>query len=202
MTDDVALWRRAVRVFGVIALAYLIWRILDTVIRLIVWRSHWRPGLAALRRYNKRVVNPRALKKAGRGSTTAVHHTGRTSGRAYVTPVWAERSGQSIFIQLPYGTDVDWCRNVVAARGCVLDHRGARYDAVAPVIVPAAEARPHLPPFARKMHHLIGVESYLRLDICPDRRAGSTEDAAAGSHGGNPPLPAAGTRPKPPRQES
>jgi hypothetical protein len=70
---------------------------------------------------------------------TAVHHKGRKSGREYVTPVWAERVGQSFYIQLPYGTDVDWCHNVLADDGCTLENDGVRYDAVAPAIVPAAE---------------------------------------------------------------
>lgn len=94
-----------------------------------------------------------------------VHHTGRRSARAYATPVWGERCGQLFLIQLPYGTGVDWCRNVLAAGGCVLEHHGVRYDAVAPVIVPAAEAAPHLPPATRRMQRLAGAESYLRLDM-------------------------------------
>lgn len=112
-----------------------------------------------------------ATAEVTRKRTTAVHHTGRTSGRRYVTPVWAERVGRSVFIQLPYGTDVDWCRNVLAGGGCSLEHHGVRYHATAPTIVPATDVRPHLPPFPRTMQRLIGARSYLRLDIDPEGSA-------------------------------
>lgn len=137
-----------------------------TLFRMVVWRTRWRPGIDAVRWYNKRVENPIALKMGGQ-RITAIHHTGRKSGKEYVTPVWAERSGQWFFIQLPYGTDVDWCRNVLAGGCCALEHNGVRYDTVAPVIVPAAEVVPFLPPGLRRMQGLVGVESYLRLDISP-----------------------------------
>ncbi len=96
-----------------------------------------------------------------------IRHTGRKTGRDYVAQVWAERSGQSFFIQLPHGIDVDWCRNVLAAGCCALEHDGVRYETVAPAIVPAAEAAPHLPLGARRWHRMFGVDSYLRLSISP-----------------------------------
>jgi len=134
------------------------------VLVVIVWRTRWRPGIDAIRRLNKKVQNPAMLKAAGKRITT-VHHTGRKSGREYVTPVWAERSGQWFFIPLPYGTDVDWCRNVLAGGCCVLEREGVRYETATPVIVPAAEAVPLLPRGLRRRHRLVGVDSYLRLDI-------------------------------------
>jgi hypothetical protein len=65
------------------------------------------------------------------------------------------------------GTDVDWCRNVLAAGGCSLDHHGVRLDATAPVLVRAAEARSALPPATRMMQRLIGARWFLRLDTGP-----------------------------------
>lgn len=172
MTNNVALRRRVVLTVGGILLGYLIY----TAVLILIWRSRWQPAIDAVRRFNKkvgagtRVVPPGkpATAETTRKRTTAVHHTGRTSGKRYVTPVWAERVGQSFFIQLPYGTDVDWCRNVLAGGGCTLEHHGVRYHATAPTIVPAAEARPHLPPFPRTMQRLVGARSYLRLDINPE----------------------------------
>lgn len=140
-----------------------------TVVRVAVWRSRWKPALTAVRRYNKSVLNPVILKRRG-ATVTAVHHVGRRSGKPYVTPVWAERAGQSFFVHLPYGTDVDWCRNVLAGGGCTLEQAGVRYDVVAPVVVPAAEAEPHLTPASRRMHRLFGVRSYLRLDVAPEAK--------------------------------
>lgn len=161
MIHDVALWRRVVRMLGWVLFARLM---LPSLIRIVVWRSHWQPALDALRWFNKKTTNPQMLKRAGKRVTT-IHHKGRGSGKEYVTPVWAARVGRSFFVQLPYGTHVDWCRNVLAGGGCALEHEGGRYDTVAPVIVPAAEAAPLLPPMVRRMHRMFGVESYLRLDI-------------------------------------
>jgi hypothetical protein len=145
-----------------------------TVLRIVVWRARWQPGIDFFRRYNKIIGNPRALRVAGRPGEriTAVHHKGHKSGREYVTPVWAERVEQSFCIQLPYGTDVDWCHNVLADGGCTLENDGVRYDTIAPAIVSAAEAVPLLPPGLRRMQRLAAVESYLRLDITPaEKRA-------------------------------
>jgi len=161
-------WRRVVRPTVVVLTSLILGYLLQSALRIVLWRSHWQPGIDAMRKFNKR-FNFSASRTAGKkgSGTTAVHHVGRKSGRPYVTPVWAERVGETFFIQLPYGTDVDWCRNVLAAGRCTLEQNGVRYDAVAPLIVPAAEARPHLPPAARRMQRLVGAESYLRVDISP-----------------------------------
>lgn len=159
--------RRAVRWvatgLGIVALGYA----LQTLIPIVIWRSRWQPGIDALRGYMKRVGNRREVQRAGSpGSrTTAVHHVGRTSGRQYVTPVWAERVGDRFYIHLPYGTTTDWRRNVVAAGGCVLVHDGVSYETTAPVLLPAGEVRPLLPRATRRMQEVIGAEFYLRLDI-------------------------------------
>ena len=137
-----------------------------TALANVSWRTGWRPGLDVVRRFNKRFRNPAMLKLA-RNQVTALHHTGRRSGTEYVTPVWAERIGQSFFIHLPYGTGMDWCRNILAAGGCVVEQDSTLYGTAGAVIVPAAEAVPLLPSGMRRVDRLFGVESYLRLDITP-----------------------------------
>ncbi|MDF1597427.1 MAG: nitroreductase family deazaflavin-dependent oxidoreductase [Acidimicrobiia bacterium] len=136
----------------------------STVLVVIVWRTRWQPGIGFLRWFNKKVGNPALLRMAGE-RITRVHHTGRKSGTEYVTPVWAERSGQWFFIPLPYGTEVDWCRNVLTDGHCALERNRMRYETDAPVIVLAAEATPRLPSGLRRRHRLVGVDSYLRLNI-------------------------------------
>lgn len=154
-----------VGLLGVVGFFILV-EMVTSVLLVVSSRTHWRPGLEFMRWYNKKVGNPVAL-KLQRKQVTAVHHTGRKSGKEYVTPVWAERVEDSFFIHLPYGTEVDWCRNVLAAGGCTVEHEGVRFGAAAPVIVPAAEALPILPERMRRMDQLMAVESYLRLDIIP-----------------------------------
>jgi len=53
-----------------------------------------------------------------------VHHRGRRSGTAYTTPVNVFVDGDRFVIALTYGADTDWLRNITAAGGCWLGHRG------------------------------------------------------------------------------
>jgi deazaflavin-dependent oxidoreductase (nitroreductase family) len=140
--------------------------LVPTAAMVVSWRTGWRPGLDANRWYNKKMRNP-AMLRLGISQVTAIHHMGRRSGTEYVTPVWAERIGQSFFIHLPYGTGMDWCRNILAAGGCAVEHDGTFYETAAAEIVPAAEAVPLLPARMRRVDRLFGVESYLRLNITP-----------------------------------
>jgi len=153
---------------GLLALAglYLVVDVAYTALFVVSSRTRWRPGLESMRWFNKRVANPVVL-RFQKSKVTEIHHTGRKSGKGYVTPVWAERVEDSFLIHLPYGADVDWCRNVVAAGGCTIMHDGVRFDTAAPRIVRAAEALPLVPPRMRRADQLMNVESYLRLDIVP-----------------------------------
>ena len=162
MINDVVR-RRAARVFGFASLGFLISR----AVYPIVWRSRWQPGIDALRWVNKKVQNPMTMRVAGKkGRDLAVlHHVGRKSGKEYVVPVLPQRTGQSFFIPLSYGTGVDWCRNVLASGGCTLEQDGIRYETKAPGIVPMTEAAQHLDPRRVRVFELLGVESFLRLDI-------------------------------------
>ena len=141
---------------------------LPSLIHVVVWRTRWQPGLDALRWYHKNVDSHRVLKSAGQRQQTlaVVHHTGRSSGREYLTPVWAHRVGESFFIGLPYGTDVDWLRNVRAADGCGIEHDGVLHHAVAPVVLPVDGAPVELTRTVRVLRRM-GVRSLLRVDITP-----------------------------------
>jgi hypothetical protein len=98
--------RRMARPVGIVLTSLFLGYVLQSAIRIVLWRSHWQPGLDAMRRFNKKFTKASAATKLGKkGSmTTAVHHVGRRSGQPHVTPVWAERVGETFFIQLPYGT--------------------------------------------------------------------------------------------------
>jgi len=80
--------------------------------------------------------------------------------------VWAHRVGESFWVGLPYGADVDWLRNVRAAGGCELEHDGVRYRVTDPVVLPAS-ALPASLGRNRTMLRLMGVREALRVDIEP-----------------------------------
>ncbi|MBX5487110.1 hypothetical protein MHAS_04359 [Mycolicibacterium hassiacum DSM 44199] len=119
----------------------------------------------AVRLFNKYVLNPVMLLLAGRPHWYAavIRHVGRTSGREYATPVVADRVVDGFLIPLPYGTDVDWLRNVQAAGRARLTVHGTTHDVVAPQIVDAQVAASLLPSVRAGMFNRFGVQQFLRL---------------------------------------
>jgi deazaflavin-dependent oxidoreductase (nitroreductase family) len=112
-------------------------------------------------RVTNRITGPFAPHLPGFG---VVHHTGRSSGRRYATPVNVfTRDGGFVFA-LTYGTQADWVRNVQAAGGCELETRGRRYRLVDPEIV-RDETRAAAWWFARPILRLTGTADFLRLRI-------------------------------------
>jgi len=77
----------------------------------------------------KHTLNPLTLRAArsGRGPFSMVRHVGRTTGRVYETPVMLAPVPGGFVAELTYGPDVSWYRNVVAAGGCVVVHRGREH---------------------------------------------------------------------------
>ena len=74
-----------------------------------------------------------------------IEHRGRRTGRAYRTPVFAFRRGEEIIVVLSYGTQSDWPRNLVAARGGGVIRLGRRGSLDGLQIVPVADAGPLSP---------------------------------------------------------
>jgi hypothetical protein len=159
-----------------VVLPWLVLRILGV----IAFRAKCAPFIDAVRGFNKHLLNPAMLHLAGRRGWYAarVEHVGRRSGRRYATPVWAERTPDGFVIPLPYGVDVDWCRNLLAAGGGVLEDDGVRYAVGRPEVVEATAALPLLPPRLRRLFGLYGVSHYLALSTVPTLR--SVLPAAAG----------------------
>jgi deazaflavin-dependent oxidoreductase (nitroreductase family) len=123
-----------------------------------------RPDLARkIAHFNKRVTNrvtgPVAPYLPGFG---VVHHTGRTSGKHYETPVNVFRRDDGFVIALTYGTQSDWVRNVQAAGGCELVTRGRRHRLTDPEIV-HDETRQAASWFARPILKAIGAADFMRL---------------------------------------
>jgi deazaflavin-dependent oxidoreductase (nitroreductase family) len=91
-----------------------------------------------------------------------VEHTGRRSGRRYRTPVNVFRTPDGYVIALTYGSDTDWVKNALAARGCSLMVRGRRVQLSDPRIV-TDEDRRSAPPLVRQMLGLLGVTEFIYL---------------------------------------
>lgn len=123
-----------------------------------------RPARDLIRTSNKYLLNPIMLRLAGRRYWYAslLQHTGRRSGKRYATPVVADRIDGHVLVPLPYGTDVDWLRNVLTAGEASLTSAGRTYELSAPEIIDAAEALPLLPSDRRRVYERTGMARFLR----------------------------------------
>jgi len=137
--------------------------ILATVATIIVgFRTGNRTVLRAVRRFNRRAVNPRQLQTAGRAGerTSVIRHRGSVSGRPYSTPIGAVPTDDGFVVSLPYGPEADWVRNVRAAGSALLEHDGRRFTVDRPEIVPIASTPIDAEQPAVR---LFGIRSALRL---------------------------------------
>ncbi len=84
---------------------------------------------------------------------SALHHTGRHSGRAYTTPLSAYPFGDGFILVVAY-PEVDWCRNISAIGRCRLTRNGQDYELERPEVIPRAKAMKAYPllvkPFIRR----------------------------------------------------
>jgi len=121
----------------------------------------------AVRVFNKHVLNPAMLHIAGRKHfyASVIHHTGRNSGRRYSTPVVADRVVDGFLVPLPYGTGVDWLKNVQAQQHCTIEHHGQTVAVGDPVVVDAAVALAQLPPRRRQQLKHFGIAHFLHLSM-------------------------------------
>ncbi len=97
-----------------------------------------------------------------------IRHTGRTSGTAYATPVVALATRDGFLIPLPFGDRTQWARNLFAAGGGTLRHRGREVPIGDPQIVEATSVSDDLPWFARAASRRLGLRQYVQV-----RRGGS-----------------------------
>lgn len=120
-----------------------------------------------VRTFNKYVLNPVMMRLAGRKHWYAavIRHTGRSSGKRYATPVVADRVPDGFIVPLPYGTGVDWLRNVMAAGGATITAGGETFEVVDPVVIDAAAAAPQLSPRRREAWQRFGIDSFLKVKI-------------------------------------
>jgi deazaflavin-dependent oxidoreductase (nitroreductase family) len=124
-----------------------------------------------LRRVNRVFTNPIMGTFAWLVPPLAVvHHVGRKSGRPYRSPVLAFPTAKGFVIPMTYGRDVDWARNLVAAKGGAIQQLGRRNVVRNPRIVGTEAAYPHLPPLVRDALRIADLPGYVLLDLAPRRK--------------------------------
>lgn len=123
------------------------------------------PVKNAVRTFNKHLLNPAMLLLAGRRHWYAavLMHTGRNSGKSYATPVVADRVADGFIVPLPYGTRVDWLRNVLVSRQATIRVGGRTYVVTDPQVIDAATAGPQLSARRRRAFERFGIEQFVKL---------------------------------------
>lgn len=117
--------------------------------------------------FNKRVLNPLMLLLAGRRHWYAsrLQHIGRRTGTRYSTPVVADQIGTDVIVPLPYGTQVDWLRNVMAANSATITTRGQTVTVAEPQVVAAETVLPLLPAQRRRALSRFGVKNFVKFSV-------------------------------------
>ncbi len=127
-----------------------------------------------MRPFTIRVINPVTRLFAGRVPGFAIlKYAGRTSGRAYRTPMNVFRHGDEYVFALTYGAEVQWVKNVIAAGGCEMVVRGRTIRLTAPRLIEDPSRR-LMPLPVRVFLGLIGVEEFLVMR--PALGAGGADD--------------------------
>jgi deazaflavin-dependent oxidoreductase (nitroreductase family) len=152
---------------------------------ILLFRSRRPEFLDAVRRFNKRALNPLMLRLAGRRHWYAarLEHVGRRTGRSYATPVVARPVHNGFAIPLPYGPYVDWRRNLQATGSGVLQVDGVRHTIRDPRIV-AVDDLPELTAWWRALSRAYAIRQWLVVTT-PAEPPAPVRSASA------PPVPAA-----------
>jgi deazaflavin-dependent oxidoreductase (nitroreductase family) len=115
----------------------------------------------------KYTLNPltRRLARSSFGPFSIVRHVGRRSGKRYETPIIVSRVRDGFVIELTYGPDVDWHKNVLAAGSCSLVWHGQEYviDKIEPL--DAETGRAAFPPSQRLILRLLGRTHFEKMKI-------------------------------------
>jgi hypothetical protein len=93
---------------------------------------------------------------------SAVHHVGRRSGRAYVTPMSAYPLGDGFVLAVAY-PEVDWCRNILGAGKCRLTRNGEDYALERPEVITRSEAMKAYPLLVKPFILGLGTSKFVWL---------------------------------------
>lgn len=125
--------------------------------------------LAVVRGFNRRFNNPRMLRHAGQpgAELSVLRHVGRSSGKPYETPIGVYPLEEGYLVNLSYGQETDWLRNLRAAGTAELVVDGQAHQVSAARVVGWAEAAPHLFPGHTFFVRILGVTEFLVLQRVP-----------------------------------
>jgi len=127
-----------------------------------------------LARMNRRVINPREVR---RGVRPVLIHVGRSSGNTYRTPLDAHPLPDGYLFIPMYGPRTDWVKNVLVAGEARLSIGGEEIELESPRMVRKKDVWPQLPTTTKTPPGISG-ESEL---LCMTVRSTVPSDAGASS---------------------
>lgn len=126
------------------------------------------PGSRRAARFNRaitnRILGPISPWMPGFG---VIHHTGRSSGRRYHTPIFIFRRAGGYVVVLTFGPGADWVKNVLAAGQCDVETRSHLVHLVEPRVY-VDQRLAAVPAPIRIPLRLTGVREFLALDLPTD----------------------------------
>ena len=134
------------------------------VVFIVGMRTKSPPVLNTVRRLG-RATKGFVLSSAGTAgnSVSVVHHVGRTTGRAYETPIGAVPTDDGFVIALPYGSNTDWLKNVLASGQATIVHDGTSHAVDRPEVITIADVTPFFSPNDQRAHRWFGVQDCLQV---------------------------------------
>jgi deazaflavin-dependent oxidoreductase (nitroreductase family) len=114
----------------------------------------------SIARFN-RVVTNRISRPVARylPGFAVIVHQGRVSGTVYRTPVNCWIDDHSAIVALTYGSNTDWLKNLQAAAGGAVEHRGRTYQVGMPVLI-GSEGLSRMPAVVRPILRMIDVNQF------------------------------------------
>jgi hypothetical protein len=128
-------------------------------------RSKYSPVVDGVRRFNRSVGNPRTMATAGQPGAYAsvIRHIGRKTGTRYETPIGPFSTDDGFVVPLPYGSDADWVKNVLAEGSAVIINEGSTYKVDGLELIASDVAMPDIPPKYQWSLRLYKVDQFLRV---------------------------------------
>ncbi len=129
-------------------------------------QSRLRKGFLILIKHSLNHLT-RRIARSRFGPFAIVRHVGRRSGKLYETPIIVAPIQDGFLIELTYGYDVDWHKNVVAAGGCTIVRHGKEYKINKIEPIDPETGRAAFPPPARLILRLTGRKHFEKLTFQP-----------------------------------
>jgi len=133
-----------------------------------------RTRLQGIRPFTIRFINPITRLVAGwLPGFGILRYRGRTTGKAYRTPMNVFRHDDHMVFALTYGPDVQWVKNVLAAGELDVQTMGRTLHLVEPELFHDPHQR-EMPLLVRSFLGAMHVTEFLRMRIAPAERPGSS----------------------------